>query len=165
MRKQVFMKVRSTIVCCLAASVCWAVGTARLGASDPVGVYAVIEKVVLEPAQGQPERIQIWGAFAVAETRNNDDYGPPQKGYLYYSCAPQQITMCRNEWADLRSVAGKGAGVGFGGRHIANGRVRGATDKPDSPDPYPIRMGVFKTEGRTTQPPVILKLKAALAAR
>jgi len=130
-----------------------------------IGVYAVIEKVVFEPAQGQPERVQIWGAFATAETRNNDDYSAPQKGYLYFSCPPAQLTTCRNEWADLQAVAGKGAGVGFGARHLANGRVRGATDKPESPDPYPIKMGVFKTDGRAYQPAVMVKLKALLAAR
>jgi hypothetical protein len=159
------MNVRPTIVCCIAAVACWAAGSARLSASDPIGVYAVIEKVVFEPAQGQPDRIQIWGVFATAETRNNDDYGAPQKGYLYYSCAPEQIVTCRNEWSDLKSIAGKGVGVGFGGRRIANGHVRSATDKPESPDAYPIRMGVFKTEGRAAEPAIIQKLKAALATR
>jgi hypothetical protein len=164
MRKQVHMNGRRIFVF-IAALACWAAGTARLGASDPIGVYAVIEKVVFEPAQGQPERVQVWGAFALSDTRNNDDYGTPQKGYLYFSCPPQQLATCRNEWADLQSVAGKGVGVGFGGRRLGNGRVRGATDKPESPDPYPIRMGVYRTEGRGYQPPVIQQLKAALGGR
>ena len=159
------MSVRRTTVL-LAALACWAAaGTARLTASDMIGVYAVIEKIVVEPAQGQPDRVQIWGAFATADTKNNDDYSAPQKGYLYYSCPSQQLTACRNEWADLQSVAGKGAGVGFGARHLANGRVRSATDKPESPDPYPIKMGVFKIEGRAYQPAVMVKLKALLAVR
>jgi hypothetical protein len=165
MRKQVHMNVRRTTVL-IAALACWAAaGTARLTASDMIGVYGVVEKVVFEPAQGPPERVQIWGAFATAETRNNDDYGAPQKGYLYYSCPAQQLSTCRNEWADLQSVAGKGSGVGFGARHIANGRVRSATDKPESPDAYPIKMGVFKTDGRAYQPAVMVKLKAMLASR
>jgi hypothetical protein len=165
MRKQVHMSVRRTTVL-IAALACGAVaGTVRLAASDMIGVYAVIEKVVFEPAQGPPERVQIWGAFATADTRNNDDYGGPQKGYFYFSCPASQLTTCRNEWADLQAVAGKGAGVGFGARHMSNGRVRSATDKPESPDPYPIKMGVVKTDGRAYQPSVIVKLKAALAAR
>jgi hypothetical protein len=143
---------------------CWVAGTARLGASDPIGVYAVIDKVVLEPAQKEPQRIQVWGAFALSDTRNQDDYQAPQKGYLYYSCAAQQLSTCQKEWADLQSVAGKGVGVGFGGRHIPNGRVRAATDTPDSPDVYPIRMGVVKADSRGVQPAIIEKLKA-LAAR
>jgi hypothetical protein len=164
MRRHLHTNARGITVC-IAAIACWTVVTAKLGASDPIGVYAVIEKVVLEPAQGQPERIQVWGAFALSDTRNQDDYLAPQKGYLYYSCAPQQLDTCRKEWADLQSVAAKGVGVGFGGRHIANGRVRSATDKPASPDVYPIRMGVFRGDSRGLQPAVIEKLKAALAAR
>jgi hypothetical protein len=165
MRKQVHMSVRRITVL-IAGLACWAAaGTVRLTASDMIGVYAVIEKVVFEPSQGPPERVQVWGAFATAETRNNDDYSGPQKGYLYYSCPAQQLTTCRNEWADLQSVAGKAAGVGFGARHLANGRVRSATDKPESSDPYPIKMGVFKTDGRAYQPAVMVKLKAALATR
>jgi hypothetical protein len=164
MRKHLHLNARG-ITIFIASIACWSIGTAKLGASDPIGVYAVIEKIVLEPAQGSPERIQIWGAFALSDTRNQDDYHAPQKGYLYYSCTPAQLDTCRKEWADLQSVAGKGVGVGFGGRHIANGRVRNATDTPASPDVYPIRMGVFRTDSRGAQPAVIEKLKAALAAR
>jgi hypothetical protein len=139
-------------------------GAERLSASDPIGLYAVIDKVVVEPAQGPAQRIQIWGAFALADTRNNDDYAPARKGYLYFSCAPQQETTCRNEWADLQSVAGKGIGVGFGGRYIAPGRVRDAADKPAAPDVYPVRMGVVKME-REYQRPIVERLKAALAQK
>jgi hypothetical protein len=148
-----------TIVALALAGVC-AAGTARLDASDPIGLYAVIDKVVVEPAQGQPQRIQVWGVFSLADTRNNDDYGTAEKGYLYYSCPAGQETTCRNEWADLQSVAGKGVGVGFGGRFVAAGRVRSATDKPESPDVYPIRMGVVKMGTRGNQPAIIAKLKA-----
>src|SRR5437879_796628 len=40
---------------------------ADLVASGPVGIYAIIEKVIFEPSEQAPERIQIWGAFAVVE--------------------------------------------------------------------------------------------------
>src|SRR5262245_13393965 len=102
----------------------WSYLGGNVAASDPVGLYAVIDKIALEPAQGSPERIQIWGAFALADTRSPDDYAQPQTGYLYYRCASGQEATCRNEWNDLKSVAGKGIGVGFGGRYIATGRVR-----------------------------------------
>jgi len=36
-------------------------------ASGPVGFYAVIEKVVFEPDEKAPERMQLWGAFAVVD--------------------------------------------------------------------------------------------------
>ena len=40
-----------------------ALATVPVGASDPVGIYAVVKKVVFEPNETAPERIQIWGAF------------------------------------------------------------------------------------------------------
>ncbi len=55
------MSVRRTTVL-IAALACWAAaGTVRLTASDMIGVYAVIENVVVEPAQGQPERVPDLG--------------------------------------------------------------------------------------------------------
>src|SRR6059036_1850645 len=52
-------------------------------ASDPVGVYAVVDKVVLEPSEANPERIQVWGAFAIAEGYGYT-YKKAERGYLYY---------------------------------------------------------------------------------
>jgi hypothetical protein len=133
--------------------------------SDPIGLYAVVEKVVMEPSESAPERIQVWGAFAVAETTSPDAYSAPQTGYLYYRCQSGQETTCRNEWADLKSVAGKGIGVGFGGRRTPTGRVRKASDKPSDPDPYPIRMGVVRMGSMHDQASIVSALKQALVAR
>src|SRR4029453_840566 len=119
--------------------------TAVLHASDMVGIYGVVEKVVVEPSDNAPERIQIWGAFAMAEGRGST-YGPAQRGYLYYTCPSGQEAVCRKEWADLKSVAGKGTAVGLGMRYKPTGRVRKADEKIASPDPYPIQMGVVLVE-------------------
>src|SRR5262245_12773454 len=158
------MKTRTFAVILMLVAV-GAVARTRLTASDPMGVYAIVDKVVLEPNDSAPERVQIWGAFAVADTRNNDDYAAPQKGYLYYACPANQARTCANEWADLKSVAGKGAGVGFGGRFDATGRVRKASESPASPDGYPIRMGVVRMTGNSYHSRIVEKLKAALADR
>ena len=115
-----------------------------LRASDRVGVYAVVEKTVLEPSDAVPVQIQIWGAFAQAVPTNPNDYSDPQRGYLYYSCPAGQEATCRNEWSDITSVAGKGTGIGFGSRFKGTGRIRKADEKPSAPDPYPIEMGVMK---------------------
>lgn len=120
-----------------------------LQASDMVGVYAVVQKVVLEPNEKAPERVQIWGAFAIAEGTSGSTYGATQRGYLYYSCPSGQETVCRNEWSDVKSVAGKATAVGFGMRYKPTGRVRKADEKVASPDPYPIQMGVIKVETPT----------------
>ena len=134
-------------------------------ASDPMGVYAIVQKVVLEPNESEPVRIQIWGAFALSDGQARSDiYGAPQVGYVYYSCPAGQERVCRNEWADLKSVAGKGVGVGFGGRYNPTGRVRKTAEQPAAPDVYPIKMGVVKMSGILEQPAVVAQLKAALAA-
>ena len=120
--------------------------TVALQASDAIGVYAVLEKGVLEPGDTAPERIQLWGGFALADGNSPSSYGPAQRGYLYYTCPPGKESICRKEWADLKSVAGKGTGVGFGHRYSPTGRVRKADEKASSPDPYPIQMGVVRVE-------------------
>ena len=43
-----------------------AVAVVPLRASDPVGVYCVIEKVTLEPNDTEPTAVKIWGAFALS---------------------------------------------------------------------------------------------------
>jgi len=108
-----------------------------------VGVYGVIEKVTIEPSEKAPERVQVWGAFSFADTKNGSAYGPVERGYLYYSCPSGQQSICTKEWSDLKSVAGKSTAVGFGNRYKPTGRVRKADEKAASPDPYPIQMGVI----------------------
>lgn len=113
-------------------------------ASVPVGVYAVIDRVVLEPADGDPQRIQIWGVFALWDETTGMRFQRPARGYLYYSCSREQVGMCRNEWADLKSVAGTGDVVGFGSRSLAGGRVRLVGERTSAPDGYPVQFGVVR---------------------
>ena len=47
-------------------------------ASDFTGIYARIDRVVLEPSTGTPERVQVWGVFAIAKTTNPNDYDAPR---------------------------------------------------------------------------------------
>src|ERR1041385_2107567 len=62
-------------------------GVGRALASDPVGIYALVDKAVFEPNQTNPERIQIWGAFAIAEGYGYT-YKNAERGYLYYKVTP-----------------------------------------------------------------------------
>lgn len=143
--------------------------TVALQASDMVGVYAVVEKVMLEPADAAPERIQIWGAFALADQKSGSTYDPAQRGYMYFTCPQGKESICRKEWADLKSVAGKGTGIGFGHRYSPTGRVRKADDKASLPDPYPIQMGVVRVENASDRGAetlqVIDRLRQALKQR
>src|SRR5690349_5967897 len=63
-----------------AALLLGAVSTVR--ASDPNAIYAFVDRVVLEPSDDKPERIQVWGGFALAKTENRYEYGAAQRGYL-----------------------------------------------------------------------------------
>ena len=143
---------------CLAATV-----TVR--ASDFVGVYAVVESVVLEPSAAAPERVQIRGAFALSEGARGSNYGEAQRGYLYYSCPAGKQDICRREWADLQSVAGKNTGVGFGARFLPTGRIRKADEKPAAPDVYPIERGIIRLAADHESLPVIDRIKAVLRGR
>jgi hypothetical protein len=143
--------------------------TVALKASDMVGVYAVIEKVVLEPTEAAPERIQIWGAFALSDQNSGSTYGPAQRGYLYYTCPQGRESVCRKEWADMKSLAGKATGVGFGHRYSPTGRIRKADEKATAPDTYPIQMGIVRIENASDRGAETLKvvdrIRQALKAR
>jgi hypothetical protein len=154
---------KSRIAAGIALTAVLSAGAISVSASDPMGVYAVVQKVVLEPNDAQPERIQVWGAFSVADTTNPNDYQAPQTGYVYYSCPKGQESVCRNEWTDLKSVAGTGTAVGFGGRRAGTSRIRKADEKPASPDLYPIAIGVVKMTGdRSNAYAPVARLKAAV---
>lgn len=154
----------STIGGLVAAGAC-VLAVVTLQASDFVGVYAVVETVVLEPSESAPERIQIRGAFAFSDGKRGSGYGEAQRGYLYYSCPAAQLALCRKEWADLKTVAGKNIGVGFGGRFIPTGRVRKADETPASPDVYPIERGITRLSADHESLPVIDRIKAVLRPR
>jgi hypothetical protein len=141
---------------------------ATLSASDPVGTYAIVEKVVFEPNETSPQRVQIWGVFSQADTtRGGDFYSKPQRGYLYYTVVPGKEAIARKEWADFKSVAGTGQGIAFGARYSMLGKVRKETDAPASPDPYSVNgNGATKVNPSTGYQPnmedVVAQLKAAL---
>src|SRR5262249_50496585 len=81
--------------------------------SDPIGVFARVDKVVFEPNAAAPERVQIWGAFALAGKESGSFYHPVQRGYLYFSLKPGKEDVCRKEWKDLNSIAAPDQIIGF----------------------------------------------------
>src|SRR5207302_9593881 len=83
-----------------------AAGPAR--ASDPVGIYALIDKVEIEPSEGQAERIRLHGVFALAQGKSGAEYAPPKRGFLYFSLPKEKPDKVRKEWADLKKLAGSG---------------------------------------------------------
>jgi hypothetical protein len=96
-------------------------------ASDRVAVYALVDKVVMEPNADKPEQIQVW------DTKGD---------------------IARNEWADFKSIAGKREAVGFGNRYMVKLRVRKADEKPKTPDIYQVELGLVKIQSDTDYGPV-----------
>ena len=143
------MKSLAAILTCLAGAAL--LFPITLGASETVGIYALIERVVLEPDQTSPQRIQLWGAFS-----NNRDAKNPKRGYMYFTLPVSQQETARKEWTDFKTIAGTGRVVAFGmqrfgsaqGREPADAyfatlaRVRPATETPRSPDIYPLNFGI-----------------------
>jgi hypothetical protein len=109
-------------ICLACVVLCGLVARAR--ASDPIGIYAVIDRVVLEPSDAQPERIQIWGAFSVAMKQFGDEYSPPVRGYLYYQLPSEKAQAAKTEWSDMQKVAGTGQIIAFASRYQKFGTIR-----------------------------------------
>jgi hypothetical protein len=139
---------------CLLALAALVAGSAAR-ASDPIGAYTVVDKVVLEPADA-PTAIQIWGSFALATEQRGSTYGEPVRGYMYYKAPSGKEDVCRKEWNDLKKAAGTEQVIGFGSRYerSAIGKVRKANEKPESPDNYPLGNGLTKVEDNADYPPI-----------
>lgn len=116
--------------------------------SDPVGIYALVDKVVFEPSDSAPERIQVWGAFALAEG-GGYKYAAGKRGIMYFKLKPGEEEICRKEWNDIKSVAGTGQIVAFGTRYDPKGSIYSTTAKLEKPDVYPVGFGLTKITKRT----------------
>jgi hypothetical protein len=134
-----------------------------LRASGPVGVLGIIEKVVFEPDEKSPERIQVWGAFAFVEgsPTSAGATSMPKRGYFYFKLPRdgQQLAAAKNEWADLRAVAGTGQAVGFGNWGLIGAFSALDSRSPSSTLPYLLELypgGGSQTEVRVrpaSEPP------------
>ena len=98
-------------------------GTAHSSASGFLGFYGIVEKVIFEPNEQEPERVQVWGAFAYVDGSAGQSLtvSTAKKGYLYFrlqradeGAVARWLKIIRTEWNDLKAVAGTGQGVGFG---------------------------------------------------
>ena len=85
-------------------------------ASDPVGVYAVLDRVEVEPSTGEPDRVRIWGVFALAD-KTTREYMPPVRGMIYCKLPKEKAELARREWKDLQKLAGSKQCVGLGSRY------------------------------------------------
>ena len=113
-------------------------------ASDPVAVYALIERVEMEPSTGEPERIRLSGVFEVARPNDRDAYMPTERGHLYFKLGPKNPAQAKKEWNDLKKMAGTGQPVAFGSRHEGMITLRKGADPTKDPDTYPLGIGLYK---------------------
>ncbi len=146
-------------------------------ASGPIGVYALIDKVVLEPNDTAPERAQIWGVFVLADKQRGTPIFPAKRGYLYFQLPAEGVwregvprdVVTRREWNDLKAVAGTGQMVGFGSSWVGNGtsapgdpyRVHPASELPAAPSPYVLNTGVVKLPAGGSNEQILNQLRAA----
>ena len=134
----------SSLFCALAAV---AIAVVPLRASDPVGAYAIIQKVMLAPNDTEATSVQIHGVFSFAVRARLDRSASPgrravsarptpvtcmppcRRASCYYTCASGKEAQCRNEWADLKTIAGTNQVIGFGSRWAMTGTVKPVTRK------------------------------------
>lgn len=128
--------------------------------SDWIGAYAIVDKVVVEPSTGAPERIQLWGDFSLATKGDRNNYDAPQRGYLYFKIKPGKEEATHKEWNDLKALAGTGQVVGLGVRYQMNFTIRKSEDKPASADEYPIGSGLVRMSDRSSSYAPFVALKA-----
>ncbi|MEO8481373.1 MAG: hypothetical protein ABI634_04135 [Acidobacteriota bacterium] len=164
---------RSTTKAALLAAVAVGItlGAGEVRASDPVGIYGVVDRVSVTPLTGGQPTAQIWGTFVVAVTppgstyKPEEAYGKVQKGYLLFTCEANQKPLCDAEWNDLKSVAGRGDVVGFGTRWGTAPRVRSAEQARGEPDVYRMNVGVVKMGRNGDYPTIASALKTASSAK
>lgn len=146
-------------------------------ASGPIGVYALIDKVVFEPNDATPDRVQIWGAFVIADRQQGTPVFPAKRGFLYFQLPGEGVwregmsrsEVTRREWNDLKSVAGTEQAVGFGSSWVGSGagaaadpyRVRPASESPAAPNPYVLNSGVVKLTAGGSDGEILSQLRAA----
>jgi hypothetical protein len=131
-----------------------ALSAIAVNASDPTACYAFVEKVIFEPNDTQPERVQVWGAFTLAKPNDRNDYLAPQRGYLYFKMPQDKQDQVRKQWADLKSVAGTHKVVAFGSRYDLKVHVRKAEEKPSDPDLFETGYGMVRVRTETEYAPV-----------
>jgi hypothetical protein len=161
--------------CALTVVALIVVGSAAvLQASGPAGCYGIVEKVVLEPNDSAPERVQVWGVFAIGDGKAGDGYLEPRRGYLYFKLPESAAVSYRGsnvtsrtaalaEWNDLKSVAGSGEVIAFADRSSAASlKVHLAAEKTASPEFYPLFSGIAAVSGiKAPSTGVVSKLQEA----
>jgi hypothetical protein len=151
-------------------------------------IYGIVERVDFEPNEKTPQRVKVWGSFAILYTNQTpvttSTGGPysPHRGYLYFNLPADKPAqqIARKEWADLKAVAGTGQAVMFGSWKSAymgtrsgdrrNGFVsvsgkeslRVYEKENGPPITYTMDTGIVKLQSQGTYAALVEQLKASL---
>src|SRR5678815_1060282 len=94
--------------CVLLTVLAIVVSASILMADGPVGVYAMVQRVVFEPSEAAPKTLQIWGVFVWVDggLKSPGPINLPQRGYIYFKlpAGPSDMTAAKKQWAEIRSV-------------------------------------------------------------
>ena len=121
-------------------------------ASGPVGIYGIVERVIFEPNERSPERVQVWGAFAFVEggVTTPGATSMPRRGYLYFKLpSGNRQLAAKAEWADLKAVAGTGQAIGFGNWGLI-GNFSGLDSRSAGSNGFPYFLELFPGGGSQT---------------
>jgi len=146
--------------------------------AEYIGIYGIVETVAFEPNEESPQRIKIWGAFTVPVPMSSFQRKPAQRGYLYFAMVPSLEASARKEWAEIKTAAGTGQGIGFGRYWVSgNGPAnnpRSALDvsvhresETAAPEPYPVGLssGIVRMDKYENEPEILAQLEEALRQR
>ena len=188
------MRISPTLRGLLALTFAIAAASAVLAASGPIGIYGIVSRVVFEPSEKAPERLQVWGAFAYADggPQGSGAFSIARKGYLYFALPTGDARLAETvlkEWMDLKAVAGTGQAVGFGtwgyvgvfptdpsvksptlemypNRGVSTDlRVRPEAEKPATPSVYQTNVGLVRIPAAGSRADLVKRLQLALEAR
>ncbi len=146
---------------CLVGLLVLCVTTAEVRAGGPPPVCMAVDKLVFEPNEDAPTRIQIWGSFALLNDRR-EAYGNPVRGYMYYTAPPGKDEECRKEWAKLKKLVAEQHLVSFGmcGEPKVDVHHRKPTDKLETPVAFPLAQpGFLNADDMRARYPALKQLR------
>jgi hypothetical protein len=157
------------------------VSASILMADGPVGVYAMVQKVVFEPSEAAPKTLQIWGVFAWVDggLKSPGPINLPQRGYIYFKLpdTAAEASAAKKQWMDIKAIAGSSQIIAFGDWKYAGPfedlyipvtggqedvRVRKQAEVPAKPIAYPIKTGLVKIANDASHESLSSLMKAFL---
>lgn len=124
----------------LLVAMCFLFASPAALASDPVGVYARVQKIQMFPNAEKPERAVVTGTFS--HWRKGNQYAPPVHGVMHFKLASGKERATRAEWKDMQRIADRGLIISFGRRYKDNGKVYSLKEKVGAAHPHPVHAGM-----------------------